>query len=198
MMTDKQDEPIFVVKLSGILRQEDIERYARQFNEVLPGYVVVVDNRVEDIKRIRPTLRTTFDEAFFWALWYNGFEEHVDAMIEYINDNGVDIRGDGRRLQVEFPRGKSACVTVDDVVHDNPNSILWMVLVDMFGDYGTSPRYGWIEQPHECVEYLKELRRKTWLNCSGYEHFSEDEAEAERAKDARLWESEQCKQSQND
>lgn len=51
-MIDTKDEPIFIVKLMGILRQEDIERYARKFREQLPGRVVVVDSRVEDIYRM--------------------------------------------------------------------------------------------------------------------------------------------------
>lgn len=51
-MTDTKDDPIFVVKLTGILSPEDIERYARGFREQLPGRVVVVDNRVEDIREV--------------------------------------------------------------------------------------------------------------------------------------------------
>ena len=46
------DDPIFVVKLTGILRQEDIERYERELKKQLPGSVVVVDNRVENIYRM--------------------------------------------------------------------------------------------------------------------------------------------------
>ena len=51
-MTDTQDEPVFVVKLTGILSPEDIERYERGFQEQLPGRVVVVDGRVEDIYKM--------------------------------------------------------------------------------------------------------------------------------------------------
>lgn len=51
-MADTQDEPVFVVKLTGILSQEDIERYARKFEEQLPGRVIVTDNRVEDIREV--------------------------------------------------------------------------------------------------------------------------------------------------
>lgn len=51
-MTDTQDEPVFVVKLTGILSQEDIERYERGFQEQLPGRVVVVDGRVENICKV--------------------------------------------------------------------------------------------------------------------------------------------------
>lgn len=45
-------EPTFIVKLTGILSPEDIERYERGFQEQLPGRVVVVDGRVEDIYKM--------------------------------------------------------------------------------------------------------------------------------------------------
>lgn len=45
-------EPTFVVKLTGIRSPEDIERYERGFREQLPGRVVVVDGRVEDIYKM--------------------------------------------------------------------------------------------------------------------------------------------------
>lgn len=46
------DEPVFAVKLTGILHPEDIEQYERGFSEQLPGRVVVVDGRVEDIREV--------------------------------------------------------------------------------------------------------------------------------------------------
>lgn len=51
-MAETKDEPVFIVKLTGILRPEDLERYAHKFSEKLPGRVVVVDNRVEDIYKM--------------------------------------------------------------------------------------------------------------------------------------------------
>ena len=45
-------DPTFVVKLTGILSPEDIERYARKFEEQLPGRVIVTDNRVEDVREV--------------------------------------------------------------------------------------------------------------------------------------------------
>lgn len=51
-MADTQDDPIFVVKLAGILHPEDIERYARKFEEQLPGRVIVTDNSVEDVRKV--------------------------------------------------------------------------------------------------------------------------------------------------
>lgn len=51
-MTETHNDPIFAVKLSGILRPEDIERYERGFSEQLPGRVIVVDSRVKDIREV--------------------------------------------------------------------------------------------------------------------------------------------------
>ena len=51
-MSETQNDPTFVVKLAGILTQEEIERYARRFREQLPGHVVVVDGRVEDVREV--------------------------------------------------------------------------------------------------------------------------------------------------
>lgn len=45
-------DPTFVVKLTGILSPEDIERYERRFQEQLPGRVVVVDGRVADVREV--------------------------------------------------------------------------------------------------------------------------------------------------
>jgi len=100
----------------------------------------------------------SFEDAFFWALNYNGWEMHADAMREYLAD--PDNREEGG--YVRFPRERSACVTKDDVIHDNPNSILWMCLVQMFGDYGTSPRYGWVSRPDEACAWLRERQRATY------------------------------------
>ena len=53
---------------------------------------------------------------------------------------------------------KNYSITRPDSIGD-PNSlmgILWSILVVNFGDYGTSPRYGWIECEHldECIDFL--------------------------------------------
>lgn len=46
------DDPTFVVKLTGILSPEDIERYEREFKKQLPGRVIVTDGRVEDVREV--------------------------------------------------------------------------------------------------------------------------------------------------
>lgn len=100
----------------------------------------------------------SFEEAFMWSLSYNGYDDHVNAMIEYLEHGPRTEYG-----QVLYPRENvSHCVDDDDTINDRPNSILWMCMVQMFGDYGTSPRYAWIDHPDECAEWLKNLRRKTY------------------------------------
>lgn len=55
----------------------------------------------------------TFEEAFFWALNYNGWEAHADAMTEYLDDP----TNRSQYGSVTFPNGRSACVTNDDVIN---------------------------------------------------------------------------------
>ena len=51
-MPETKDEPVFAVKLTGILSPEDIERYERKFREQLSARVIMVDGRVEDIREV--------------------------------------------------------------------------------------------------------------------------------------------------
>lgn len=103
-------------------------------------------------------MERSFEDAFFWSLKYDGWDMHADAMYEYLRDPAHrDEFGN-----VCFPHGASACVTYDDVERDSPNSILWMCLVQMFGDCGASPRYGWILRPDEACAWLRRRQRATY------------------------------------
>lgn len=48
----KSDEPVFVVKLNGMYKDVDLERHAERYKSELPGRVVVVDGRVDDIYKL--------------------------------------------------------------------------------------------------------------------------------------------------
>lgn len=39
--------------------------------------------------------------------------------------------------------------------YQNRHTVIWQILVEMFGDYGTSPRYGWIQKTKECADFLQ-------------------------------------------
>lgn len=68
----------------------------------------------------------SFEDAFFISLNYNGYEDIVSKLIDFIKDGETDI------IRPDF---------IDDPVTE----LLWMILVIKFGNYGTSPRSGWIE-----------------------------------------------------
>ena len=44
------------------------------------------------------------------------------------------------------------------------HSVIWQMLVEMFGDCGTSPRFGWIEKRKECAEFLREIMNAQYIN----------------------------------
>lgn len=70
-------------------------------------------------------------EALDGIIWYNGFYEqmqHWEALIDQAERNGEWVR------RPEFPEDMSEQL-----------EIFWMLLVLLYGNYGTSPRSGWIE-----------------------------------------------------
>ena len=44
------------------------------------------------------------------------------------------------------------------------HTVIWQMLVEMFGDCGTSPRFGWIEKRKECAEFLREIMNAQYIN----------------------------------
>ncbi|MDY5992789.1 MAG: hypothetical protein SPJ06_02210 [Bacilli bacterium] len=44
-----------------------------------------------------------------------------------------------------------------DVYYDEELNVLWLLLVEMFGNCGTSPRSGWIEKRKECADFLETI-----------------------------------------
>lgn len=97
-----------------------------------------------------------FEEAFYWAAaWYNGLGDDFDRVIRYLKDNS---KSDDKTIK-----------TPDFIKTDGSTpelELFWMILVEMYGDYGTSPRSGWMyaDELSECLEHLSEIRRKTWAS----------------------------------
>lgn len=42
---------------------------------------------------------------------------------------------------------------------------IWMILVGMFGDWGTSIRSGWIEDIEGCIQFINDLCEESWREC---------------------------------
>ena len=88
-----------------------------------------------------------FDEKLIDALdsvtWYNCYAEKVLGLIKY----GDAILNDGKSVII---------CPFDDIKNNMGLTVIWMILVDVFGDYGTSPRTGWIEKEkwNECKNFI--------------------------------------------
>ena len=81
------------------------------------------------------------DDALNLLVKYNGYESCVKSIVDHINGF----------------QGKP--VVCPDWLRD-PHSVtgwLWFILVCRFGDYGTSPRFGWIEDKDGATQFLKSL-----------------------------------------
>lgn len=90
-------------------------------------------------------------EALDSVVWYNGYWVIVKKWIEALEDP--------KSNHIHRP---------DEYRGDGGLEILWMICVLLFGNYGTSPRSGWIEKTKECREFL------IWLtkNAKEYEEGS--------------------------
>ena len=81
------------------------------------------------------------DDALKLMVKYNGYSDYVESIIDHING---------------FRRGYVVC---PDWLRD-PHTVtgwLWFILVCRFGDYGTSPRFGWIEDRDGAMRFLERL-----------------------------------------
>jgi len=81
--------------------------------------------------------------------WYNGLRPHIMWLIDYI------------KTHIENHKGYIQVMRPDRLNYDYGDfiegSYAWMLCVCMFGDYGTSPRYGWIEKPEEAIKFLESI-----------------------------------------
>ena len=89
-------------------------------------------------------------DMFFSIVWYNGYSECIEGWIARMesgsNECPLDVMPNDRDGAFEFGQLQA----------------LWMILVNWFGDYGGSPRHGWIEESNlaECTMFLKKVVEK--------------------------------------
>ena len=94
----------------------------------------------------------TFEECFYWTYWYNGYEDDLDEIIEYLKKK---------------KNSNSSIFRPDMIKSDGSTPLLelfWMILVMQYGEYGTSPRSGWIDKNKidECIANLENKRNYIW------------------------------------
>ena len=86
-----------------------------------------------------------FSDSLLTVFSYNGYEYYLDVIRDYINE----VK-DKEKYSIQYPEHILKGET------DSIANILWSTLVVMFGEYGTSPRFGWIEKKRvcECLYFL--------------------------------------------
>ena len=91
-----------------------------------------------------------FFGAFFSVTWYNGYRDDIAEWIARMEKGENDCP-----LGILPHDYREAC-------NFGQLQVLWMMLVEWLGEYGTSPRYGWIERDNlnECIEFLKKVVAK--------------------------------------
>lgn len=83
----------------------------------------------------------TLEEALKSIIWYDGLHEWLEELANEIE----------KSTDYHF-----RCPFTSDEWHTEEH-VIFMLLVGMFGSWGTSIRSGWIEQKKECVEYIREI-----------------------------------------
>ena len=111
--------------------------------------------------------------ALHSVFWYDG-------LLEQEGDEWVDFKKEGSNVSLSRPKYEKHCVINNliwelrnkvtqyehysisdaeelcrDFVAPGEFNVIWMMLVEMFGSCGTSPRTGWIERREECAEFLE-------------------------------------------
>lgn len=95
-------------------------------------------------------------EALDRVTWYNGLAPIILKWIEY-GDDHLKQNTDKYSRNISCPMNYLDETGESDI--QSQLQVIWMILVSMFGDYGTSPRYGWIEAEHweECKEFINNI-----------------------------------------
>lgn len=123
-MTETKDEPVFVVKLSGILHPEEIEQYARKLESVLPGRVLVTDGRVEDVYKLNDwmqpknaTITVRHERREFDGMDIDGIMPKWRSVYEYeqVHAKVWPVSMGANELLVEYEDGSLHVVKLYDI-----------------------------------------------------------------------------------
>ena len=90
-------------------------------------------------------------DAMACIVFYNGYEDVLKDISDYIKYYKRD-----EFYSFAYPKKILKEYKVDEF----PN-IVWALMVIMFGDYGTSPRFGWIniENKNKALAFLNSINR---------------------------------------
>ena len=91
--------------------------------------------------------------------WYNGLAEVVLAWKDLKLEHGSVSCPDNYGYKIP------GLLSVGDKEYLAQLQVIWMICVVLFGNYGTSPRYGWIEEKslkefHAFIDSITETQRE--------------------------------------
>lgn len=97
----------------------------------------------KQIRQLRKTAR-----ALSRACWYDG----VNAFLLTVAGDMKKVINEGGKRHYIYSYNLSG----------SSERLLWSMLVLMFGDFGTSPRTGWIDDITGCIEFIE-----FFVSCDG-------------------------------
>lgn len=119
------------------------------------------------MKKIQDYNIELLDALHSW-FWYNGLlEQDGDKWVDFehisrpkYDENClilklISILREDETESLELKDLREKCNV--DMYYDEELNVLWLLLVEMFGDCGTSPRSGWIERRKECADFLETI-----------------------------------------
>lgn len=89
-------------------------------------------------------------KSFATALDYNGHAGALRSLLDYV----IEIYDEGEGM-IRYPNVRAQRHGWDEP--DHPVHVFWSTLVVLAGDYGVSPRYGWLETD-KLDAHISELR----------------------------------------
>lgn len=105
-----------------------------------------------------------------YILFYNGYvneDEEKDYLVNLIRglkkckEKGINFSPSKCKNILNFSTSEDNKIRFADKEFEEWGTelhFLYMILVGMFGDWGTSIRSGWIEDIDECIEFVEALR----------------------------------------
>lgn len=93
----------------------------------------------------------TIEELLNTVIWYNGLYEIVRSWKD------LPVRGTAPYVSIFNDRFYGA--SGYDPETKAQLEIIWMIAVLKFGEYGTSPRSGWIEKVDEFKKWIDEITK---------------------------------------
>ena len=97
----------------------------------------------------------------FYALeniiWYNGHYEWLKELRDEL----------AKFSESNIAKHRNFTCPIDTKDWYTDKHAVWMVLVGMFGDWGTSIRSGWIEKIPECIDFINDICKMSWEEDDG-------------------------------